>query len=295
MDAVEEYRSMAELVLATLGQALIAAINAAEGAEANTQSCKRLAERVKLLQPCLQDRARDMPHYAEHVKKFCKDVQKTVQEYSQKRAITKFAQHLQSSKKFDALNKDLDRLRDDVIAVTADAAKQRLLEDQQDKQEDFDLVQQINKELLKSSEADRVNEKLQLDATLEYTGFVEIKFSASRLGAFLGKGAVGDVYRTTHRSIRGERPAAIKVIRGNTANADVSRALRKELRVLTSQKAKHPNTIELYGACTGQFFIYISTIALKLQSQQAVQNAAVLHVDACLVKLDLLSTNTVPF
>jgi serine/threonine protein kinase len=129
-------------------------------------------------------------------------------------------------------------LRDDVTALTAEATTQRKLEDQLDKLEDFDLMQIINRELLtRPGQADKDN---------EYTGFVEIKYSSIRVGRSIGSGAFGAVFSAKYNNCA----VAIKVVDGNTLHSAAVRALRRELRALTSEKAKHPNIIELYGAST---------------------------------------------
>jgi serine/threonine protein kinase len=108
-------------------------------------------------------------------------------------------------------------------------------------------VQVINRELLtKPGEADKINRKLQMNAKPDYTGFVEIKYSSIHVGIPLGSGAFGAVFSAKH----GGSTVAIKIVNGNTLDAAGTRALRRELRVLTSEKAKHHNIIEVYGACT---------------------------------------------
>jgi serine/threonine protein kinase len=132
------------------------------------------------------------------------------------------------------------------MAATADTAQDRMVEDQRDRLEDFDLMQMMNTELLTKREAAKANRDLQRDATTEYTGFVEIKYKSIRVGSSIGSGAFGAVFSAKYSKCN----VAIKVVDGNTLHSAAVTALRRELRVLTSEKAKHPNIIELYGAST---------------------------------------------
>eukprot|EP00953_Heterococcus_sp_UTEX-ZZ885_P037185 19120-Heterococcus_DN1.PRE.1 len=108
-------------------------------------------------------------------------------------------------------------------------------------------MQMINRELLtRPGQADKVNRELQLEATIEYTKFVEIKYKSIRVGSRIDSGAFGAVFSAKY----GGCAVAIKVVDGNTLHSAAVTALRRELRVLTSEKAKHSNIIELYGAST---------------------------------------------
>ena len=62
------------------------------------------------------------------------------------------------------------------------------------------------------------------------------------LGERIGSGAMGDVYRATHRLLR--RPAAVKIIRD--ADAPLGTQLRFEREVQLTAELHHPNTIAVY-------------------------------------------------
>lgn len=62
------------------------------------------------------------------------------------------------------------------------------------------------------------------------------------LGERIGSGAMGDVYRATHRLLR--RPAAVKIIRD--AEAPLGTQLRFEREVQLTAELHHPNTIAIF-------------------------------------------------
>jgi serine/threonine protein kinase len=63
-----------------------------------------------------------------------------------------------------------------------------------------------------------------------------------KIGALIGRGSMGEVWRGTHLALK--RPVALKILTVGPRDADAEEAILREARALAS--VEHPNIVKVY-------------------------------------------------
>jgi predicted Ser/Thr protein kinase len=214
---------------------------AVEAVQSFKQQSKSLGGRIAMVGAELEQRGQISAAATLHVKDYLSRVKAFLINFHTKQIIKKFVFYNRITAEFHSYNRDLDTLIKDLQFVAAATTNQTLLDEAA--RDDFIQQQVTNRQMMPARESIMVNKQLQLEAPVEFTGFLEIDFDVLQLGELLGEGTFGSVYQSKWNS----KDVAVKTA-SCALDAKTIKLLRDEVRV--QAQLAHDRIIALYGAST---------------------------------------------